>query len=222
MGASFSLAMVSSRSGSRRISESARHRPRAAASWFSGHQPVAAQRPACVQRVQAVPSMIAFRRPALPSTGSVDAGPHGRRRIGSGRSRTMRSSGTPDRRKRAWASSLHGRFTRTLWQVPPRDDPDRLSEDDGRILDLESASIAGHTLKLMILEPGVGALDIEALQAAVTERLHSSRGRPRGWTPLARSHAGFRRRLSTSVTTSGAGPTRSACRRPTCGGSSAG
>jgi hypothetical protein len=74
---------------------------------------------------------------------------------------------------RAWASSLHGRQTRTLWQVPPRDDSDRLSEDDGRILSLESSSIAGHTLKLMILEPGAGALDVEALRAAVTERLDS-------------------------------------------------
>lgn len=63
--------------------------------------------------------------------------------------------------------------SRTLWQVPPRDDSDRLSADDGRILSLESASIAGHTLKLMILEPGAGALDIEALRTAVTERLDS-------------------------------------------------
>ena len=42
--------------------------------------------------------------------------------------------------------------------MPPSDDPDRLSEDDDRILRLESASIAGHTLKLLILEPGDGAL----------------------------------------------------------------
>ena len=57
--------------------------------------------------------------------------------------------------------------------MPPSDDPDRLSEDDGRILRLESASIAGHTLKLLILEPGGGALDVEALRAAVAERLDS-------------------------------------------------
>lgn len=55
----------------------------------------------------------------------------------------------------------------------PPDDADRLSEDDGRILNLESASITGHTLKLMILEPGAGALDIETLQAAVAARLDS-------------------------------------------------
>ena len=64
--------------------------------------------------------------------------------------------------------------SRTLWHVPPSDDPDRLSEDDGRILRLESASIAGHTLKLLILEPGDGALDIEALRGAVGERLDST------------------------------------------------
>ncbi|WP_328362225.1 WS/DGAT domain-containing protein [Mycobacterium sp. NBC_00419] len=55
----------------------------------------------------------------------------------------------------------------------PPDDPDRLSEDDGRILNLESTSITGHTLKLMILEPGAGPLDLETLQAAVAERLDS-------------------------------------------------
>ena len=64
-------------------------------------------------------------------------------------------------------------LSRTLWQVPPRDDSDRLSADDRRILSLESASIAGHTLKLMILEPGSGGLDIEALRTAVAERLDS-------------------------------------------------
>ena len=55
----------------------------------------------------------------------------------------------------------------------PPDDADRLSEDDGRILNLESASITGHTLKLMILEPGAGALDLETLQDAVAARLDS-------------------------------------------------
>ncbi|ULE31807.1 wax ester/triacylglycerol synthase domain-containing protein [Mycobacterium sp. IDR2000157661] len=56
------------------------------------------------------------------------------------------------------------------------DDPDRLSADDARILNLESASIAGHTLKLVVLEPGDGALDIDALRASVSERLS---GQPR-------------------------------------------
>ena len=37
-----------------------------------------------------------------------------------------------------------------------------------------SASIAGHALKLLILEPGDGALDIEALRGAVGERLDSA------------------------------------------------
>ena len=49
--------------------------------------------------------------------------------------------------------------------------PDRLSSDDARILSLESAAITGHTLKLVILEPGAGPLDIDALRATVAQRL---------------------------------------------------
>jgi diacylglycerol O-acyltransferase len=52
------------------------------------------------------------------------------------------------------------------------DDPDRLSVDDARILDVESAAIAGHTLKLNVLEAGE-PLDIDALRAAVEKRLPS-------------------------------------------------
>ena len=55
-----------------------------------------------------------FRRSAPPSTGSAGAGPRRRRRIGSGHARTVRSSGTPGRRRRAWASSLHGRQNRAV------------------------------------------------------------------------------------------------------------
>lgn len=55
----------------------------------------------------------------------------------------------------------------------PREDPDRLSADDARILALESAAITGHTLKLIILEPGTGPLDLDALQTAVAQRLSS-------------------------------------------------
>ncbi|MCX2929438.1 WS/DGAT domain-containing protein [Mycobacterium sp. CVI_P3] len=53
------------------------------------------------------------------------------------------------------------------------DESDRLSADDARILGLESASITGHTLKLVVLEPGAGALDLEALRSAVVRRLPS-------------------------------------------------
>ena len=49
------------------------------------------------------------------------------------------------------------------------DDP--LSADDAHILNLESDSITGHTLKLVILEPGAGALDLDALRSAVEQRL---------------------------------------------------
>jgi hypothetical protein len=55
--------------------------------------------------------------------------------------------------------------------MPREDDPDRLSADDARILGVESAVITGHTLKLVVLEPGAGPLDIDALQAAVAKRL---------------------------------------------------
>jgi diacylglycerol O-acyltransferase len=47
---------------------------------------------------------------------------------------------------------------------------DRLSPDDAHILNLESAAITGHTLKLVILEPGP-PLDIDALRSAVAARL---------------------------------------------------
>jgi len=53
------------------------------------------------------------------------------------------------------------------------DDPDRLSADDAHILGVESAVIAGHTLKLVVLEPSVGPLDIDALRTAVAKRLPS-------------------------------------------------
>jgi diacylglycerol O-acyltransferase / wax synthase len=53
-----------------------------------------------------------------------------------------------------------------------REDSDRLSDDDARILNLESPTITGHTLKLVVLEPGV-QLDIDALRSAVAERLPS-------------------------------------------------
>ena len=55
--------------------------------------------------------------------------------------------------------------------MPGEDDPDRLSADDAHILGVESAVITGHTLKLVVLEPGAGPLDIDALQTAVAKRL---------------------------------------------------
>lgn len=54
-----------------------------------------------------------------------------------------------------------------------REDPDRLSADDAHILGLESAVISGHTLKLVVLEPSPGPLDLGALRTAVAERLSS-------------------------------------------------
>jgi diacylglycerol O-acyltransferase len=52
-----------------------------------------------------------------------------------------------------------------------RDNTDRLSEDDARILNLESPAITGHTLKLVVLEPGARPLDVDILRTAVAERL---------------------------------------------------
>ena len=51
------------------------------------------------------------------------------------------------------------------------EDADRLSPDDAHILSMESAAITGHTLKLVVLEPGAEPLDVEALRAAVSDRL---------------------------------------------------
>lgn len=69
------------------------------------------------------------------------------------------------------------------------DESSELAPDDARILRLESDAIMGHTLKLVILEPGAGPLDIEALRTRVADRLTSqprarqrvdtSAGRPR-------------------------------------------
>src|SRR6478752_2210847 len=59
----------------------------------------------------------------------------------------------------------------TLRSMPREDDPDRLSADDAHILGVESAVITGHTLKLVVLEPGAGPLDLEDFRTAVAERL---------------------------------------------------
>ena len=48
---------------------------------------------------------------------------------------------------------------------------DVLSDDDAHILNLESTAIIGHTLKLLILEPGSLPLDLDALKSAVGQRL---------------------------------------------------
>jgi hypothetical protein len=48
---------------------------------------------------------------------------------------------------------------------------DLLSVDDARILALESEAVAGHTLKLVVLEPGAEPLDLERLRASVDARL---------------------------------------------------
>lgn len=69
---------------------------------------------------------------------------------------------------------------------------DRLSADDAHILSVESAVITGHTLKLIVLEPGAGPLELDVLQSTVVQRLSSqpratqrvdtSGGEPR-WVP---------------------------------------
>ncbi|EST38329.1 hypothetical protein N566_08035 [Streptomycetaceae bacterium MP113-05] len=58
--------------------------------------------------------------------------------------------------------------------------PKRLDVDDARLLELESAAIAGHTLKMVVLEPGDAPIDVGRLRAHVDERLGpGSRGRQR-------------------------------------------
>lgn len=49
--------------------------------------------------------------------------------------------------------------------------PEPLSPDDAAILALESAAIAGHTLKLVVLEPGREPLRLERLRESVAARL---------------------------------------------------
>jgi hypothetical protein len=57
---------------------------------------------------------------------------------------------------------------------------DRLSPDDARILALESDAIAGHTLKMIRLEPADFPLDLDRLRDSVDARLEpGSRGRER-------------------------------------------
>ena len=55
--------------------------------------------------------------------------------------------------------------------MTPGEDTDQLSADDARILNLESTAITGHTLKLVILEPGSDPLDLAALRDCVARRL---------------------------------------------------
>jgi diacylglycerol O-acyltransferase len=56
----------------------------------------------------------------------------------------------------------------------------RLSADDARLLALESAAIAGHTLKMVVLRPGHTPIDIDRLRDHVDARLApGSRGRER-------------------------------------------
>lgn len=52
-------------------------------------------------------------------------------------------------------------------------DPDRLSPDDAHILSVESDVITGHTLKLIVLEPGPAPMDIDHLRSEVARRLPS-------------------------------------------------
>ena len=52
-----------------------------------------------------------------------------------------------------------------------QDDSDLLAADDARILNLESAAITGHTLKLVILDPGSHPIDLDGLKATVEQRL---------------------------------------------------
>ncbi len=54
-----------------------------------------------------------------------------------------------------------------------REDFDPLSADDARILNVESAVITGHTLKLVVLESANRPLDIDALRTSVAKRLPS-------------------------------------------------
>lgn len=65
--------------------------------------------------------------------------------------------------------------------------PEELSPDDAHILGLETDAIAGHTLKLLVLEPGDEPLDLEQLRASVGERLASE---PRGLQRVERTEEG--------------------------------
>jgi WS/DGAT/MGAT family acyltransferase len=49
--------------------------------------------------------------------------------------------------------------------------PEELSADDARILELESHAIAGHTLKLLVLEPRSEPLGVEQLRELIARRL---------------------------------------------------
>ncbi len=55
----------------------------------------------------------------------------------------------------------------------PADPADQLSPDDAAILALESAAIAGHTMKVVVLEAADRELELERLRAAVGARVAS-------------------------------------------------
>jgi WS/DGAT/MGAT family acyltransferase len=65
--------------------------------------------------------------------------------------------------------------------------PEELAPDDAHILALESDSITGHTLKLIMLEAGSQPLDLEALRTSVAERLATT---PRALQRVVRDAAG--------------------------------
>ncbi|MGH2985925.1 MAG: wax ester/triacylglycerol synthase domain-containing protein, partial [Solirubrobacterales bacterium] len=65
--------------------------------------------------------------------------------------------------------------------------PEPLSPDDAAILALESAAIAGHTLKLVVLEPGDEPLRLELLRESVAARLDAE---PRARQRVEMSEAG--------------------------------
>jgi diacylglycerol O-acyltransferase / wax synthase len=58
--------------------------------------------------------------------------------------------------------------------------PKRLSADDARLLELDSAAIAGHTLKIDELGPGDAPVDVDRLRERVDAGLEpGSRARER-------------------------------------------
>ena len=137
-------AMVSSASGSRRISESGRHRPAFVSLLLLGDQPIAAQRfdSGCSGSSAARRRSRRRRRPPA-STSSAGEDPPRSGSCGSGPPRTARSCCTPDRRTRArhnmvsrcncfW-SDMRFRFAANLGRAPIRTCPRRASSRRKRL-----------------------------------------------------------------------------------------
>ena len=128
-------------------------------------------------------SLLPGRRPPRPSAWRVRspsrAARRGRRQRQADGTEAARDCRYHGRAPPAAATVTSGSWLRS-WRARPADTMERLSADDTRILRLESDAIAGHTLKLAIVEPARDGqpLTVERVRNRVEARLGRPAPRP--------------------------------------------